>query len=37
MKVTVEDAQIIKNIEPQQLTNYLQSHGWYEDGPDFSR
>ncbi len=32
MKVTVEDAQIIKNIEPLQLRNYLQSHGWYEDG-----
>ena len=32
MKVTVEDAQIIKNIEPQELRNYLQSHGWYEDG-----
>ncbi len=32
MKITVEDAQIIKNIEPQELRNYLQSHGWYEDG-----
>ena len=32
MKVTVEDAQIIKNIEPQELRDYLQSHGWYEDG-----
>ena len=28
----VQDTQIIKNIEPQQLRNYLQSHGWYEDG-----
>lgn len=32
MKVTVEDAQIIKNIEPQILRDYLQSHGWHEDG-----
>ena len=32
MKVTVEDAPIIKNIEPLELRNYLQSHGWYEDG-----
>ena len=32
MKVTVQDAQIIKNIEPQQLRDYLQSHGWYEEG-----
>ena len=32
MKVTVEDAQIIKNIEPQELRDYLQSHSWYEDG-----
>lgn len=32
MKVTVQDAEIIKNIEPQQLRDYLQSHGWYEDG-----
>lgn len=32
MKITVEDAQIIKNIEPLQLRNYLQSHGWYQDG-----
>lgn len=33
MKVTVQDAEIIKNIEPQQLREYLQSHGWYEDRP----
>ena len=32
MKVTVEDAQIIKNIEPQELRDYLRSHGWHEDG-----
>ena len=32
MKIRVEDAQIIKNIEPQELRDYLQSHGWYEDG-----
>ncbi len=32
MKIRVEDAQIIKNIEPLQLRDYLQSHGWYEDG-----
>ena len=32
MKVTVQYAEIIKNIEPQQLKDYLQSHGWYEDG-----
>lgn len=31
MKVTVQDAEIIKNIEPQQLREYLQSHGWQED------
>ena len=33
MKVTVQDAEIIKNIEPQQLREYLQSHGWQEDRP----
>ena len=33
MKVTVQDAEIIKNIEPQQLREYLQSHGWHEDRP----
>ncbi|MBH8571695.1 hypothetical protein I8752_01360 [Nostocaceae cyanobacterium CENA369] len=33
MKVTVQDAEIIKNIEPQQLKEYLQSHGWQEDRP----
>lgn len=33
MKVTVQDAEIIKNIEPQQLKEYLQSHGWHEDRP----
>ena len=33
MKVTVRDAEILKTIEPQQLKNYLQSHGWYEDRP----
>ena len=32
MKIRVEDAQIIKNIEPLQLRDYLQSHGWHEDG-----
>ena len=31
MKIRVEDAPIIKNIEPLELRNYLQSHGWYED------
>ncbi|WDD30147.1 hypothetical protein PQG02_00400 (plasmid) [Nostoc sp. UHCC 0926] len=33
MKVTVQDAEIIKNIEPQQLKEYLQSHGWHKDRP----
>jgi len=33
MKVTVQDTEIIKNIEPQQLREYLQSHGWHEDRP----
>ncbi|MBF1988073.1 hypothetical protein [Fischerella thermalis] len=33
MKVTVQDAEIIKNIEPQQLKEYLQYHGWHEDRP----
>ena len=32
MKIRVEDAQIIKNIEPLELRDYLQSHGWHEDG-----
>ena len=32
MKVTVGNAQIIKNIEPQELRDYLQSHGWHKDG-----
>jgi hypothetical protein len=33
MKVTVRDAEILKTIEPQQLREYLQAHGWYEDRP----
>ncbi|MDZ8050495.1 MAG: hypothetical protein RMX68_010980 [Aulosira sp. ZfuVER01] len=33
MKVTVRDAEILKTIEPQQLKDYLQSHGWHEDRP----
>lgn len=33
MKVTVRDAEILKTIEPQQLRDYLQAHGWYEDRP----
>ncbi|MDZ7962375.1 MAG: hypothetical protein RMY34_31675 [Aulosira sp. DedQUE10] len=33
MKVTVRDAELLKTIEPQQLKNYLQSHGWHEDRP----
>ncbi|MFN6538521.1 MAG: hypothetical protein RM021_019525 [Nostoc sp. EkiNYC01] len=33
MKVTVQDAEIIKNIEPQQLREYLQSHAWQEKRP----
>jgi len=33
MKVTVQDAEIIKNIEPQQLREYLESHGWHKDRP----
>jgi hypothetical protein len=33
MKVTVRDAEILKTIELQQLKDYLESHGWYEDRP----
>ncbi|KYC38900.1 hypothetical protein WA1_33345 [Scytonema hofmannii PCC 7110] len=33
MKVIVRDAEIFKNIELKQLTNYLQSTGWYLDRP----
>lgn len=33
MKVTVQDSEILKTIEPQQLRDYLQAHGWYEDRP----
>ncbi len=31
MKVTVRDTEILKTIEINQLRDYLQSHGWYED------
>ncbi|MBD2593491.1 hypothetical protein H6G74_04000 [Nostoc spongiaeforme FACHB-130] len=31
MKVTVQDAEIIKNTEPQQMREYLQTRGWHED------
>jgi hypothetical protein len=31
MKVTMQDTEIIDNIEPHQLREYLQSHGWHED------
>lgn len=33
MKVTVQDTEIIKNIELQQLREYLQTHNWHEDRP----
>ncbi len=33
MKVIVEDSQILKAIEPDQLAAYLQTHGWHEDRP----
>lgn len=28
-----QDNEILKTIEPQQLRDYLQAHGWYEDRP----
>jgi hypothetical protein len=33
MNLTVQDNEILKRIEPQQLRDYLQAHGWYEDRP----
>jgi hypothetical protein len=33
MKVIVRDAEIFRNIELEQLRNYLQSHGWHFDRP----
>jgi hypothetical protein len=33
MKLTVQDNEILKTIEPQKLRDYLQAHGWYEDRP----
>jgi hypothetical protein len=33
MKVIVRDAEIFKNIELEQLRDYLQSHGWRLDRP----
>jgi hypothetical protein len=33
MNLTVQDNEILKKIEPQQLKDYLQAHGWYEDRP----
>ncbi|MEI2577248.1 hypothetical protein [Scytonema sp. PRP1] len=33
MKVTVRDVEILKTIEPQQLRDYLQAHGWHFDRP----
>lgn len=31
MKITVQDALVIENIEPRQLRKYLQYHAWHED------
>lgn len=33
MNLTVQDNEILKTIELQQLRDYLQAHGWYEDRP----
>jgi hypothetical protein len=33
MNLTVQDNEILKRIELQQLRDYLQAHGWYEDHP----
>lgn len=33
MKVSVRDEEILKVIEPQELSKYLKSHGWHEDRP----
>jgi hypothetical protein len=33
MNLTVQYNEILKRIEPQQLRDYLQAHGWYEDRP----
>ena len=33
MNLTVQDNEILKTIEPQQLRDYLQAHGWYADRP----
>jgi hypothetical protein len=33
MKVNVEDSQMLKAIEPDQLAAYLQANGWYEARP----
>lgn len=33
MNVTVRDTKILKTIEPKQLRDYLEAHGWYEDRP----
>lgn len=33
MNLTVQNNEILKTIEPQQLRDYLQAHGWYEDRP----
>ncbi len=30
MKVTVEDFEVLKAIQPQQVVTYLQAHGWCE-------
>lgn len=30
MKITVQDALVIENIEPRQLRKYLQYHAWHE-------
>jgi hypothetical protein len=36
MIVTVRDPNILSNIDPKQLTNYLQSHGWLIEKADSS-
>ena len=33
MKVTVQDVEVFKAIEPQHLRDYLRATGWHEDRP----
>ncbi|MGL5064616.1 MAG: hypothetical protein ACRC62_31935 [Microcoleus sp.] len=33
MKVTLKDSKTLETIDPNQLKNYLQTHGWHEEKP----